>query len=62
MAAALAAFETHLAVERDLSAHTVRAYLADVTSLAHPRVAAGPDRARAGSTCARCAAGWPTSR
>jgi integrase/recombinase XerC len=34
MAAALAAFETHLAVERDLSAHTVRAYLADVTSLA----------------------------
>ena len=34
MAAALAAFETHLAVERDLSPHTVRAYLADVTSLA----------------------------
>jgi integrase/recombinase XerC len=34
MATALAAFETHLAVERDLSAHTVRAYLADVTSLA----------------------------
>ena len=34
MAAALAAFETHLAVERDLSVHTVRAYLADVTSLA----------------------------
>ena len=34
MAAALATFETHLAVERDLSAHTVRAYLADVTSLA----------------------------
>ena len=34
MTAALAAFETHLAVERDLSAHTVRAYLADVTSLA----------------------------
>jgi len=34
MAAALASFETHLAVERDLSAHTVRAYLADVTSLA----------------------------
>jgi integrase/recombinase XerC len=33
MAATLAAFETHLAVERDLSAHTVRAYLADVTSL-----------------------------
>ena len=34
MTAALAAFETHLAVERDLSVHTVRAYLADVTSLA----------------------------
>ena len=34
MAAALAAFETHLAVERDLSVHTVRAYLADATSLA----------------------------
>ncbi len=34
MTVALAAFETHLAVERDLSAHTVRAYVADVTSLA----------------------------
>ncbi len=34
MSAAIAAFETHLAVERDLSAHTVRAYVADVTSLA----------------------------
>jgi integrase/recombinase XerC len=34
MSAALAAYETHLAVERDLSAHTVRAYLTDVTSLA----------------------------
>jgi integrase/recombinase XerC len=34
MAEALAAFERHLAVERDLSAHTVRAYLGDVTSLA----------------------------
>jgi integrase/recombinase XerC len=33
MSAALAAFETHLAVERDLSVHTVRAYLSDVTSL-----------------------------
>jgi integrase/recombinase XerC len=33
MTAALAAFERHLAVERDLSAHTVRAYLGDVTSL-----------------------------
>jgi integrase/recombinase XerC len=33
MAAALAAFERHLAVERDLSAHTVRAYLGDVSSL-----------------------------
>ena len=29
MAAALAAFETHLAVERYLSTHTVRAYLAE---------------------------------
>ena len=34
MAAALAAFETHLGVERDLSANTVRAYAADITSLA----------------------------
>jgi integrase/recombinase XerC len=33
MASALSAFERHLAVERDLSAHTVRAYVADVTSL-----------------------------
>jgi integrase/recombinase XerC len=33
MTAALAAFERHLAVERDLSAHTVRAYLGDVSSL-----------------------------
>jgi integrase/recombinase XerC len=33
MASALAAFERHLSVERDLSAHTVRAYVADVTSL-----------------------------
>jgi integrase/recombinase XerC len=33
MTVALAAFETHLAVERDLSAHTVRAYLSDITSL-----------------------------
>jgi integrase/recombinase XerC len=36
MAAALAAFERHLAVERDLSPHTVRAYLGDVQAmLAH---------------------------
>jgi integrase/recombinase XerC len=34
MAEALAAFGRHLAVERDLSGHTVRAYLTDVTSLA----------------------------
>jgi len=33
MAAALTAFERHLALERGLSAHTVRAYTADVTSL-----------------------------
>ncbi len=33
MTAALAAFERHLAVERDLSAHTVRAYLGDIGSL-----------------------------
>jgi integrase/recombinase XerC len=30
---ALAAYERHLLSERDLSAHTVRAYLGDVTSL-----------------------------
>jgi integrase/recombinase XerC len=30
---ALAAFERHLAAERDLSAHTVRAYVGDVTAL-----------------------------
>lgn len=33
MTAALGAFERHLAVERDLSVHTVRAYLTDVRSL-----------------------------
>ena len=31
--AALADYERHLAVERDLSSHTVRAYVGDVTSL-----------------------------
>ncbi len=34
MVDALADFERHLGVERDLSVHTVRAYLADVTGLA----------------------------
>jgi integrase/recombinase XerC len=33
LTAAVVAFERHLAVERDLSTHTVRAYLGDVTSL-----------------------------
>jgi integrase/recombinase XerC len=33
MAGVLAAYERHLAVERDLTPHTVRAYLADVSSL-----------------------------
>jgi integrase/recombinase XerC len=33
-AEALAAFERHLAVERDLSAHSVRAYLGDISALA----------------------------
>ena len=33
MVAALGDFERHLGVERDLSVHTVRAYLADVTGL-----------------------------
>ncbi len=33
-AEAVAQFERHLAVERDLSPHTVRAYLTDITSLA----------------------------
>jgi integrase/recombinase XerC len=33
LGAALAAFERHLAAERGLSAHTVRAYIGDVTSL-----------------------------
>jgi integrase/recombinase XerC len=33
MSAVLVAFERHLAVERDLSVHTVRAYLGDVTSM-----------------------------
>jgi integrase/recombinase XerC len=33
MAAALAAYERHLVAERDLSAHTVRAYLADLTGM-----------------------------
>ena len=33
MAAVLGAFERHLAIERDLTPHTVRAYLGDLTSL-----------------------------
>src|SRR3954471_8013580 len=33
MASVLAAYERHLAVERDLTPHTVRAYLADVAGL-----------------------------
>jgi integrase/recombinase XerC len=33
LAAALAAFDRHLALERGLSAHTVRAYTGDITSL-----------------------------
>src|SRR6478752_3640364 len=33
MATVLAAYERHLAVERDLTPHTVRAYLTDVSSL-----------------------------
>jgi integrase/recombinase XerC len=41
MAAALAAFERHLASERGLSAHTVRAYLGDLSALL--RYAVGDD-------------------
>ena len=37
MAGVLAAYERHLAVERDLTPHTVRAYLADVARPARPR-------------------------
>jgi integrase/recombinase XerC len=41
MAEALAAYRRHLAVERDLSPHTVRAYLADVESMLRHAVALG---------------------
>jgi integrase/recombinase XerC len=44
MAAALAAFERHLAAERGLSAHTVRAYLGDVASLLGHAARTGLDR------------------
>lgn len=44
LAAHRAAFATHLRWERDLSAHTVRAYLGDVTAaLAHLVARRGPD-------------------
>lgn len=39
----LAAFERHLRLERDLSPHTVRAYLGDITSLLTHLEAAGHD-------------------
>jgi integrase/recombinase XerC len=39
--ATLADYERHLAVERDLSSHTVRAYVGDLTSLLHHCVALG---------------------
>jgi integrase/recombinase XerC len=44
MEAALAAFERHLAAERGLSAHTVRAYLGDVASLLGHAARTGLDR------------------
>ena len=44
LAAALAAFDRHLAAERGLSRHTVRAYLGDVRSLLAHAAAAGLTR------------------
>ena len=41
MATALAAYERHLASERNLAAHTVRAYLGDVTGMLEHAVALG---------------------
>jgi integrase/recombinase XerC len=41
MASALAAYERHLASERNLAAHTVRAYLGDVTGMLEHAVALG---------------------
>lgn len=47
LAAALAAFGRHLAAERGLSAHTVRAYLGDAASLLHHLAEAGSSTPRA---------------
>src|SRR3954447_9368738 len=41
MASALAAYERHLISERDLTPHTVRAYLADIRSLLRQAVKLG---------------------
>ena len=62
MLAACADYERHLAAERDLTPHTVRAYLGDLAACSTHAAALGHDRPRRPSTCARCAAGWPTSR
>src|SRR5689334_8551628 len=43
MAVALAAYERHLASERDLTPHTVRAYLGDVTGMLEHAHALGHD-------------------
>src|SRR4051812_49826843 len=41
MASALASYERHLASERNLAAHTVRAYLGDVAGMLEHAVAMG---------------------
>ena len=58
----LADYERHLEAERDLTPHTVRAYLGDIRSLLTHATVLGHVRTSTPSTCGRCAAGWPTSR
>jgi integrase/recombinase XerC len=54
----LRAFERHLAAERGLSAHTVRAYLGDVTSLLEYATRAGVDLARPDGLDITVLRGW----
>ncbi len=56
--ALLRAFERHLAAERGLSAHTVRAYLGDVASLLDHAAQAGVDLARPDGLDITVLRGW----